>query len=69
MNEEEFNKLEEGMSYIEVVKVAGGEGKEVASNTYEWVDEQLMTQAYEIKFENDKLLEKKIIEKRGHSTR
>jgi len=69
MNEEEFNELKEGMSYIDVVRVAGGEGKKVASNTYEWVDELLMTQAYELKFENDELVEKKIIEKRGHSTR
>lgn len=69
MNEEEFNELKEGMSYIEVVRVAGGEGKKVASNTYEWVDELLMTQAYELKFENDELVEKKIVEKRGHSTR
>ena len=69
MNEEEFNELKEGMSYIEVVRVARGEGKKVASDTYEWPDEQLITQAYELKFKNDRLLEKKIIEKHGHSTR
>ena len=69
MNEEEFNEIKEGMSYIEVVRVAGGEGKKVSPNTYEWQDELLMTQAYELKFENDKLIEKNIIEKRGHSTR
>ena len=69
MNEEEFSELKEGMSYIEVVRVAGGEGKKVASSTYEWQDEILMTQAYELKFENDELVEKKIIEKHGQSTR
>jgi len=69
MNKEEFDEIKEGMSYIEVVRLAGGEGKKVASDTYEWPDEQLMTQAYELKFKDDVLVEKKIIEKRGHSTR
>ena len=69
MNEEEFNEIKEGMSYIEVVRVVGGEGEKIASSTYEWKDEQLMTQAYELKFKDDKLIEKKVIEKNGHSTR
>ena len=69
MNEEEFNEIKEGMSYIDVVRVVGGEGEKVTSSTYEWQDEQLMTQAYELKFKNDKLIEKKVIEKNGHSTR
>ena len=69
MNKEEFDEIKEGMSYIEVVRLAGGEGKKVASATYEWPDEQLMTQAYELKFKDDVLVEKKITEKRGHSTR
>ena len=69
MNKEEFDEIKEGMSYIEVVRLAGGEGKKVASDTYEWPDEQLMTQAYELKFKDDVLVEKKIIEKRGHSSR
>ena len=69
MNKEEFDEVKEGMSYIEVVRLAGGEGKKVASDTFEWPDEQLMTQAYELKFKDDVLVEKKVIEKRGHSTR
>lgn len=69
MNEDEFNQLQNGMSYMEVVRIVGGAGKMVASETYEWPDEKLMTQAYEIKFNQDRLIEKKIIEKRGHSER
>lgn len=69
MNEDEFNQLQNGMSYMEVVRIVGGAGKKVASETYEWPDEKLMTQAYEIKFNQDRLIEKKIIEKRGHSER
>ena len=30
MNEEEFNEIKEGMTYIEVVRVAGGEGEKAA---------------------------------------
>ena len=69
MNEEEFAKLEEGMSYIEVVKVAKGEGKRVKEGIYMWDDELLMTQSYEVHFLDGKLKEKKVIEKRGYSTR
>jgi hypothetical protein len=69
MNEEEFNEIKEGMTYIEVVRVVGGEGEKAAAGIYEWPDEQIMTQAYELKFEDDKLVDKKIIEKRGNSVR
>lgn len=69
MNEEEFNQIMIGMTYMEVVKLTGGEGEKIATNTYEWPDELKMIQAYELKFENDKLVEKQIIEKKGHSTR
>jgi len=69
MNEEEFAKLENGMSYLEVVKVVKGEGKKVKDGVYIWDDEILMTQSYEIHFQDGKLGEKKIIEKRGYSTR
>ena len=69
MNEDEFNQLMIGMTYMEVVKLAGGEGEKIATNTYEWPDEIKMVQAYELKFEEDKLIEKQIIEKKGHSTR
>ena len=69
MNEEEFEKLEEGMSYIEVVEIARGRGEQIDENTFIWKDEQLMTQAYEVYFEEEKLVDKRIIEKRGHSIR
>ena len=69
MNEEEFNEIKEGMTYIEVVRVVGGEGVKTAADIYEWPDEQIMTQAYELRFEKDKLVEKKIVEKRGNSPR
>jgi hypothetical protein len=69
MNEEEFNEIKEGMTYIEVVRVVGGAGEKASTGIYEWPDEQLMTQAYELKFKEDKLVEKKIIEKRGNSVR
>lgn len=69
MNEEEFEKLEKGMSYLEVVKVVKGEGKQVKENVYVWDDEILMTQSYELHFKDGKLEDKKVIEKRGYSTR
>ena len=69
MNEEEFNEIKEGMTYIEVVRVVGGEGEKVEAGIYEWPDEQIMTKAYELKFKEDKLVEKKIVEKRGNSSR
>lgn len=69
MNEDEFNQLKEGMSYMEVVEVARGPGKQINDNKYIWQDELLITQAYEIEFKEDKLIDKKIIQKRGESTR
>jgi hypothetical protein len=69
MNEDEFENVQVGMSYEEVVKIAGGQGEEVRLDVYEWPDELLLTQAYEITFENKKVKVKKIIEKRGTSTR
>ena len=69
MNEEEFEKLEEGMSYMEVVEIARGRGEQLDENTFIWPDELLMTQAYEVYFEEEQLVEKRRIEKRGHSTR
>ena len=69
MNEEEFEKLEEGMSYMEVVEIARGRGEQLDENTFIWLDELLMTQAYEVYFEDEKLVNKRRIEKRGHSTR
>lgn len=69
MNEEEFARLENGMSYMDVVEIAKGGGEQVSANVFRWNDELLMTQGYEIHFENDKLIDKKIYEKRGYSTR
>lgn len=69
MNEEEFKQLESGMSYMDVVKVAGGAGLEVDTSVYEWRDEILMTRAYLVYFEDGKLTNIEIIEKRGSSTR
>ena len=69
MNEEEFEKLEEGMSYMEVVEIARGRGEQLDENTFIWSDELLMTQAYEVYFEDEKLVDKRRIEKRGHSRR
>lgn len=69
MNEEEFAQLEDGMSYIDVAEIAKGGGEQVSQNVFRWNDEILMTQGYEIRFENDKLVDKKIFEKRGYSTR
>ena len=69
MNEDEFNQLEVGMAYMEVVEIAGGAGIEMDTSIYEWGDEILLTQAYLISFQDGKLTEKKIIEKRGNSSR
>lgn len=69
MNFTEYSLLEKGISYVEVVAIAGGGGEETNPGVYVWLDEILLTQAYEIHFQNDKLVSKKIIEKRGYSTR
>ena len=69
MNEEEFNQLEQGMSYMEVVEIARGGGEQLDDHTFIWLDELLMTQAYEVYFEDEQLVEKRRIEKRGHSIR
>ena len=69
MNEDEFQQLKKGQSYMEVVEIAGGEGKPLKNGQYVWGDELFMTHAYEITFKNDKLVKKEIIELRGTSTR
>ncbi len=69
MNEDEFAQLEEGMTYDEVMKIAKGAGKQKAEDVYRWPDEQLMTQAYEIEFKDNKLVKKEIVEIRANSTR
>ena len=62
MNETEFEKLKEGMSYIEVVKIAGGAGDKVKKDQYRWNDELLMTKTYIVRFKDDKLVDKEVIE-------
>ena len=69
MNQEEFDRLEEGMSYLEVVEIVGGRGESIQNNRYQWRDEILMTQAYVIEFKDDQLLSKEIVELKGHSNR
>lgn len=69
MNEDEYNQLQKDMSYIDVVRIVGGAGKEIKSDVYEWNDEILLTRGYQIQFENDRLVKKEIKERRGNSMR
>ncbi|MEC1180817.1 hypothetical protein P9B03_20410 [Metasolibacillus meyeri] len=69
MSEQEFNQLEEGMSYLDVVNTAKGMGALQKDGIYIWQDEDTLTKAYEIQFQNDQLVEKKVVELKGHSTR
>lgn len=69
MNETEFEKLQNNMTYIEVVKTVGGAGKKIKKNEYRWDDEILMTQGYIVKFKDDKLIDKEVIAVKGHSNR
>ena len=69
MNEQEYEQVKEGMSYIEVVRIAGGAGTEIEKDIYEWNDELLLTQGYQLTFKKGKLTKKEIIERRGNSTR
>jgi outer membrane protein assembly factor BamE (lipoprotein component of BamABCDE complex) len=66
MNEAEFEKLKEGMTYMEVVKIAGGAGEMVKKDEYRWNDEILMTKTYIVRFKDDKLVDKKVSEVKGH---
>ena len=68
MNEAEFEKLKEGMSYMEVVEIAGGAEEMVKKDQYHWNDEILMTKAYIVRFKDDKLIDKEVIELKGYST-
>ena len=69
MNEQEYEQVKEGMSYMEVVRISGGAGTEIKKGMYEWNDELLLTQGYQLTFKNDKLTKKEIVERRGNSTR
>lgn len=69
MNENEFEQLKEGMTYMDVVKVARGGGEKKEEGTYVWHDENVMTVAYEVTFQEDKLTKKETIAILGHSKR
>ncbi|MFJ5768049.1 hypothetical protein ACIP9C_22205 [Lysinibacillus sp. NPDC093210] len=70
MNENEFEQLKQGMSYMEVVEIAGGGASEmIRNNYYQWNDEILLTQAYIVQFKDDKLVGKEVIAVKGYSTR
>ena len=69
MNEDEFNKLENGMTYMDVVEIAKGRGEQIKDNVFIWNDELLITKAYEVHFVDDRLVEKKVIKKSGYSSR
>lgn len=60
MSEEEYNQLEDGMSYMEVVKIVKGRGDQLTENTFVWKDEILLTQCYLITFEDNGLVSKQI---------
>jgi len=65
MNEAEFEKLKEGMTYMEAVKIAGGAGEMLKKDQYRWNDEILLTKAYNVRFKDDKLVNKEISEVKG----
>lgn len=69
MNENEYNQLEKGMTYIDVVKIAGGPGVQNNESTYEWNDEILLTKGYQIYFENGELIRTEIVKRKGNSNR
>lgn len=69
MNEEEYEKVKEGMSYLEVVRISGGAGQQIDNDTYEWNDEILLTKGYRLKFEDDVLIKKEVVERKGNSKR
>ena len=69
MNEEEFKEIEEGMSYLDVVRISGGAGQKIDENTYEWNDEILLTKGYRLIFEENELVQKEVVERKGNSTR
>ena len=69
MNEKEYEQVKKGMSYMEVVRITGGAGTEIQKDVYEWDDELLLTQGYQLTFKKDKLAKKEILERRGNSMR
>lgn len=69
MNAEEFEQLEEGMTYEEVAQIARGAGEKEDDSTYIWRDEISMTQLYEVTFDNGQLVNKEQQIIHGHSKR
>lgn len=69
MNEEEYEKIKEGMSYLDVVRISGGAGQKINNDTYEWNDEILLTKGYRLKFNDDVLVKKEVVERKGNSKR
>lgn len=70
MNEHEFEQLQQGMSYMEVVGIVGGNASEmIRSDYYRWNDEVLLTQAYIVQFKDNQLVSKEVIALKGYSTR
>lgn len=69
MNEAEFEQVQPGMTYMEVVEIARGRGDQLDENTYVWSDEVVLTHAYEIKFSEGKVTEKQVVQRRGASIR
>ncbi|WP_339174006.1 hypothetical protein MKY51_16330 [Solibacillus sp. FSL R5-0691] len=69
MNEEEYEKVKEGMSYLDVVRISGGAGQKINKDTYEWNDEILLTKGYRLKFNDEVLVKKEVVERKGNSKR
>ena len=69
MNATEFEQLQEGMTYMEVVEIVRGAEQKKEDGKYIWHDERLMTTAYAITFGQDKLKTKEKIMIQGHSKR
>ena len=69
MNEDEYEKVKEGMSYLDVVRISGGAGQKINKDTYEWNDEILLTKGYRLKFNDEVLVKKEVVERKGNSKR
>ncbi len=63
MNEEEFEQLETGMTYMDVVSIAKGRGEQLTDSSFVWQDEQSLTRSFIITFHEDQLVGKLIYNK------
>jgi len=63
MNESEFEQLQKGMSYMDVVKIAKGRGNHLTDHSFIWQDELYLTKSYIITFYEDQLVGKFIYHK------